>query len=332
MEDGGSVKLLPSLAFTAVLLQKPFSTMCSGKAKGMDINMKRTSMKIKGAYIYFAFTVIPAALYTFFYVISVINGIRYSFTDWDGMSMEYHYVGFKNYRMLFRNPNFWNSLKTTLLYSCILVVSVILASLFLAISLNSLKCFKTFVKSIFFVPAMIGGVTIALIWDQLFYRVVPMIGQFLGIGWFSQSLLMTGKTALPAVVFVQAWQAVAMPTVIFIAGLQQIPEEQYESARIDGATAFAQFWYITMPYLLPTVTVNLVLTIKQGFTSFDFPYAMTGGGPVRATEVIGILIYNDAFKNMRFSVANAEACVLFVVVAAFSLTQLKLTGKGGGRE
>ena len=85
-----------------------------------------------------------------------------------------------------------------------------------------------------------------------------------------------------------------MPTVIFIAGLQQIPEEQYESAKIDGATAFQRFRYVTFPYLLPTVTVNLILTIKQGFTSFDFPYALTGGGPVRATEVIGILIYNDA--------------------------------------
>ena len=293
---------------------------------------KTTKWRVPGKAVYFAFTVIPVALYTFFYVVSVVTGVKYSFTDWDGMSVDYDYVGFKNYMLLFKNPNFLGSLKTTLFYSCMLVVVVILASLLLSISLNSLRWFKTFVKSIFFVPAMIGGVTIALIWDQLFYRVVPLIGQLLGIGWLSQSLLMTGKTALPAVVFVQAWQAVAMPTVIFIAGLQQIPEEQYESAKIDGATAFERFRYITMPYLLPTVTVNLVLTIKQGFTSFDFPYALTGGGPVRATEVIGILIYNDAFKNMRFSVANAEACILFVVVAAFSLTQLKLTSKGGVNE
>ena len=293
---------------------------------------KTTKWRVPGKAVYFAFTVIPVALYTFFYVVSVVNGVKYSFTDWDGMSVDYDYVGFKNYMLLFKNPNFLGSLKTTLFYSCMLVVVVILASLLLSISLNSLRWFKTFVKSIFFVPAMIGGVTIALIWDQLFYRVVPLIGQLLGIGWLSQSLLMTGKTALPAVVFVQAWQAVAMPTVIFIAGLQQIPEEQYESAKIDGATAFERVRYITMPYLLPTVTVNLVLTIKQGFTSFDFPYALTGGGPVRATEVIGILIYNDAFKNMRFSVANAEACILFVVVAAFSLTQLKLTSKGGVNE
>lgn len=290
---------------------------------------KTTKVRVSGKAVYFAFTVIPVVLYTFFYVVSVINGVKYSFTDWDGMSAGYNYIGFRNYLLLFKNPNFWNSLKTTLFYSCMLVAAVIITSLLLSISLNSLKWFRTFVKSIFFVPAMIGGVTIALIWDQLFYRVVPLIGQFLGIDWLSQSLLMKGKTALPAVVFVQAWQAVAMPTVIFIAGLQQIPEEQYESAKIDGATAFERFRYITMPYLLPTVTVNLVLTIKQGFTSFDFPYALTGGGPVRATEVIGILIYNDAFKNMRFSVANAEACILFAVVALFSLTQLKLTAKGG---
>ena len=196
----------------------------------------------------------------------------------------------------------------------------------------SLKKFKTLTKSIFFVPAMIGGVTIALIWDQLYYRVGPLIGQALNIGWLSQSLLSSGKTVLPAVVFVQTWQAVALPTVIFIAGLQQIPDEQYESAKIDGASAFQRFRYVTLPYILPTLTVNLVLTIKQGFTSFDFPYALTGGGPVRATEVIGILIYNDAFKNTRFSVANAEACILFVIVAIFSLTQLKLTSKGGVRE
>ena len=291
---------------------------------------KKKSSGLSGKYIYFGFTIIPVLLYSFFYVVSVINGVRYSFTDWDGMSQEFHFVGFKNYASLLRNPNFWNSMKTTVCYSILLVTGVILTSLALAISLNSLKRFKTFTKSIFFIPAMIGGVTIALIWDQLYYRVVPVIGQLLGIKWMSQSLLMTGKTALPAVVFVQIWQAVALPTVIFIAGLQQIPEEQFESAKIDGATAFQRFRFITMPFLLPTVTVNLVLTIKQGFTSFDFPFALTGGGPVRSTEVIGILIYNDAFKNLRFSVANAEACLLFLVVAVFSLTQLKLTSRGGG--
>lgn len=289
----------------------------------------KTKKRISGKMIYFSFTIIPVLLYSVFYVFSVISGVRYSFTNWDGMSLKYDFIGFKNYIALFKNPNFWGSLKTTICYSVLLVAGVILLSLLLALSLNSLKKFKTFIKSIYFIPAMIGGITIALIWDQLFYRVVPLLGQVLNIEWLSQSLLMTGKTALPAVVFVHIWQAVALPTVIFIAGLQQIPDEQYESAKIDGATLFQEFRYITFPYLLPTLTVNLVLMVKQGFTSFDFPFALTGGGPVRATEVIGISIYNDAFKNARFGMANAEACILFVLVAIFSLTQLKITSRGG---
>lgn len=289
----------------------------------------KTKKKISGKMIYFSFTIIPVVLYSIFYVFSVISGVRYSFTNWDGMSLEYDFIGFKNYIALLKNPNFWGSLKTTICYSVLLVTGVILLSLLLALSLNSLKKFKTFIKSIYFIPAMIGGITIALIWDQLFYRVVPLLGQALNIEGLSQSLLMTGKTALPAVVFVHIWQAVALPTVIFIAGLQQIPDEQYESAKIDGATLFQEFRYITFPYLLPTLTVNLVLMVKQGFTSFDFPFALTGGGPVRATEVIGISIYNDAFKNARFGMANAEACILFVLVAIFSLTQLKITSRGG---
>lgn len=289
----------------------------------------KTKKRISGKMIYFSFTIIPVLLYSVFYVFSVISGVRYSFTNWDGMSLKYDFIGFKNYIALLKNPNFWGSLKTTICYSVLLVTGVILLSLLLALSLNSLKKFKTFIKSIYFIPAMIGGITIALIWDQLFYRVVPLLGQALNIEWLSQSLLMTGKTALPAVVFVHIWQAVALPTVIFIAGLQQIPDEQYETAKIDGATLFQEFRYITFPYLLPTLTVNLVLMVKQGFTSFDFPFALTGGGPVRATEVIGISIYNDAFKNARFGMANAEACILFVLVAIFSLTQLKITSRGG---
>lgn len=215
-------------------------------------NTKRK--KLSGRVTFFLFTLIPVVLYTFFYVVSVINGIRYSFTDWDGMAQKMNFIGWKNYKILLKNPNFWNAIKTTVIYSVLLVIGVIVTSLILSISLNSLKKFKTLVKSVYFVPAMIGGVTIALIWDQIYYRVIPVIGKALGISWLSNSVLMSGDTALPAVVFVQIWQAVAMPTVIFIAGLQQIPEEQYESAKIDGATAFQRFRYVTFPYLLPTVT------------------------------------------------------------------------------
>ena len=128
--------------------------------------MKGTNRKkMSGRLTFFLFTLIPVILYTFFYVVSVINGVRYSFTDWDGMAQKFNFIGLKNYQTLFKNPYFWNSLKTTVLYSIMLVIGVIVTSLILSISLNSLKAFKTLTKSIYFVPAMIGGVTIALIWD-----------------------------------------------------------------------------------------------------------------------------------------------------------------------
>lgn len=290
--------------------------------------MKQESRNASDRLTFLGFTIIPVLLYTFFYVSSVVTGIYYSFTDWNGMDHTYNLIGADNYRWLFGNHNFWKSMGTTFRYAALLVVSVIVISLLLALALNSLKRFKTFAKSIFFIPSMIGSVTIALIWDQLFYRAIPLLGEALGIKALAQSPLADPGLAMYAVVFVNVWQAVAMPALIFIAGLQSIPEEVYESAQLDGATIFQRFRFITFPYLLPTITVNLVLLVKQGFTTFDFPYALTGGGPARATEVIAISIVNDAFQNFRFSMANAEACILFVVVAIVSIIQIKISNKG----
>jgi raffinose/stachyose/melibiose transport system permease protein len=133
---------------------------------------------------------------------------------------------------------------------------------------------------------------------------------------------------MAATVFVNIWQSVAIPTLIFIAGLQSIPRELHESAEIDGASPFQRFRFITIPGIMPIIIVNLVLLVKAGFTTFDYPYALTGGGPARATEVIAISIVNDAFTNMRFAIANAEAAVLFVIIAVISVVQINLSRKG----
>ena len=275
------------------------------------------------------FTLPAVILYTIFFIYAVFVGINYSFTDWDGIGKTYSYIGFTNYINLFQNQFFWSSMGITLKYALMLVVGVMSVSLVLALSLNSIKRLKTLTKSVFFVPAMIGGVTIALIFDQIYYRLLPSVGEALGISWLMQSPLASTQTALPAVVFVNVWQAVAMPTLIFIAGLQSVPQDLYESAMLDGATVFNRFRYITFPYLMPTFTINLVLAIKSGITSFDYAYALTAGGPSRSTTVIGILIYNDAFNNMKFSQANAEAVILFILIALLSLLQIKISSKGG---
>ncbi|MEK8127972.1 sugar ABC transporter permease [Paenibacillus filicis] len=278
---------------------------------------------------YFLFTLPAVALYSVFFVYAVIVGINYSFTDWNGISKGYQYIGFDNYTSLFQNPNFWQSLQITGKYAVMLVIGVMLLSLILALSLNSLRFFKTLVKSVYFLPAMISAVTLSLIWDQMFYRLTPKIGEALNIAALMQSPLASPKYALIAIVLVNIWQAVALPTLIFIAGLQSVPEELYESARMDGATTWGRFRFITLPFLVPTITVNMVLAIKAGVTSFDYAYTLTGGGPIKASNLIGIMIYNDAFQNMKFAMANAESVVLFVIIALLSFVQIWVSRKGG---
>lgn len=128
-----------------------------------------------------AFTIIPLILYTFFYFISVSCGIYYSLTDWNGLNREYNFVGIANYIALSKNVFMWRSLWRTLLYACMLVVCVTVLSLIIALVLNSVKKCRVFVKSVFFFPAMLGSVAVALIWDQMFYQLLPAVGKMMGV-------------------------------------------------------------------------------------------------------------------------------------------------------
>ena len=266
---------------------------------------------------YFLITLPAFLLYSFFYVYSVILGFSHSLTDWDGLSRKYGYIGFENYVKIFNSSRYWDSVGITVRYALCIVVLTIVVGVFLAVVLNSLKRFKTFVKSVFFFPTMISAVAVALIWDQMFYRAWPTIGGLLGFENVT-SPLSHPFTAFLSVVFVNMWQAICMPTVIFMAGLQSIPSELYESAVIDGATRAQQFRYITLPHLVPMITVNGVMALKSGITAFDYAFAMTGGGPARATMLVGIKIYDDAFAASRYSRACAEAVTLFILIAVLS--------------
>lgn len=278
---------------------------------------------------FFIISVPALALYSFFYIYSVALGFYYSMTDWDGLARSYGFVGFDNFRKLLGNKAFYNSIGITFRYALLMVVFTIVVGVILAVSLNSVKRFKTFFKSIYFFPAMISSVAIALIWDQVFMRALPSLGALVGIQDLA-SPLGSKQTALYAVLFVNLWQSLAMPTVIFIAGLQTIPDELYESALIDGASMFDQFRFVTLPYLVPTITVNAILTLKSGITAFDYAKALTNGGPARSTMLVGIKIYIDAFGDTpKFSIANAESVMLFVVIALLSVVQITISSRSG---
>lgn len=279
---------------------------------------------------FFMITVPALALYTFFYIYSVIMGFYYSMTNWDGLARNYDFVGFANYLRVLGNKRFYDSTFITIRYALVMVVGTIVLGVLLAVALNSVKRCKTFFKSVYFFPAMISSVAVALIWDQVFYRALPTVMNLLGMGEGFKSPLGDRTLALYAVLFVNLWQALAMPTVIFLAGMQSIPDELYESAVIDGASLFEQFRFITLPHLVPTITVNAILALKSGITAFDYAFALTKGGPARSTMLIGIKIYQDAFGDTpNFCIANTEAVLLFLVIAALSAVQIYVSSRSG---
>jgi len=291
--------------------------------------MKRS--KINSDRLSFFIITLPAlALYSFFYIYSCVMGFLYSTTDWDGLARSFSFVGLQNYVRILNNKRFFDSTLITLRYALLMVVGTVVLGVLLAVALNSVKKFQGFLKSMFFFPAMISSVAVALIWDQIFYRAFPGIISILGFGGIYHSPLGDKTLALYTVLLVNLWQALAMPTVIFLAGMQSIPGELYESGVIDGANMFQQFRYITLPHLVPTITVNAILALKTGITAFDYAFALTSGGPARSTMLIGIKIYQDAFGDTpSFSIANAEAVLLFVVIALLSAVQLYMSSRSG---
>lgn len=277
----------------------------------------------------FALFSIPGIfLYSLFFIYPVLMGVYYSLTDWNGIARNVNFIGLANYeKIFFRSPRFHNAILFNLKYTVLLVVCILVLGIFLALLLNSKIKGITFFRASFFLPAVLCGVTIGLIFSQIFYRVVPLFGQMLGIEALSTNILGSKQLAIYGILFVGVWQGVAMPTVLFLAGLQTIPEDLYESAMIDGANAVDRFRYITLPFLLPVITIVLILTVKSGLGVFDLVKALTDGGPARSTESVSFLIYTDAFEGNKFSYAIAESMVIGVILAIVSAIQIIFQNK-----
>lgn len=273
----------------------------------------------------FLFTLPTVVMYTVFFTITVIIGVYYSFTNWNGISKNYKIIGFKNYITVITDGRFGKSLSFNLVYTILLVASIVLLSLTIALALNKITRLSTLFRSIYFIPAVISMVTIGLIWNELFYRAVPILGQFLGIGWLQSSLLGNPKTAMYAILLVNLWQGCAIPTVLFLAGLQSVPSDLLEAATIDGANNWQKFKNVTIPYIIPVLNMVVITQVKAGLTIFDYIKVMTNGGPGQATEAIGLLIFRHAINEGKFSRSVAESMILFLIVGVVSAVTLRIT-------
>ncbi|MCI8622699.1 MAG: sugar ABC transporter permease [Provencibacterium sp.] len=266
-------------------------------------------------------------LYSFFFGIPVVSGVYYSLTDWDGMSKSYRFIGLDNYLNSFQDGRFWNSFRFTFQYTFILVAAVIVISLAIALLLNAEIKAKGFFRSVYFFPAVLSLITVGLIFNQIFYRAVPQLGERFGIECLQSNLLGNPQLAIWGILITNIWQGAAMPAIVFLAGLQSVPKDLYEAATIDGANGIQKFRFITIPFLIPMLSINLVLVVKSGLTVFDYIVAMTDGGPGRATESIAYIIYQQGFRQYQFAYGVAQSIILLIIIVFLSVIQTKLLSR-----
>lgn len=311
-------------------LQPVFAAGPNQNRLGMDGVPKGRVIAVKHRQrdaVFFLFSLPALFLHTLLWAVPLVLGVYFSFTDWDGISRSYDFVGFQNYMRIAQDMRFLGSLQTTLWYAFLLVAFTLSVSLALALVLNSRVRGSTLFRGIYFYPAILSMLTVGLIFRQIYYHLVPQFGEWAGITLFQMNLLANPDAALYAVLFVNVWQGLGIPMVLFLAGLQTIPSDLLEAATIDGASGLQKFTSIVFPFLIPVFIVTFILTFRNGLIVFDFVRAMTDGGPGRATEVIGLLIYRHGIYQNRFAYATAEAVVLFFIIAALSIILFKTLGR-----
>ncbi len=273
----------------------------------------------------FALMTIPILILFFaFNTLPLIKGFVYSFTNFKGYGT-YDYVGLRNYIDLFTDGRVGNSYLFTIKFAILTTIVVNVISLVLALALNSKIKFKSALRGAYFIPNILGALVVGYIFNYFFTYIVPAVIDMMGGK--GTSILASTKWAWIAIVIVCAWQAVAMNTIIYISGLQTVPEDVYEAGAIDGATGWQRFKHLTFPLIIPFFSINMVLCVKNFLMVFDQIVALTKGGPAQSTESISYLIYNNGMSGGQFGFQSANAVLFFIIIVLFSVAQLTITGK-----
>ena len=265
-------------------------------------------------------------LFFTFNTLPLLKGFMYSFTNFKGYG-SYDWVGLRNYIDLFQDARVGKSYLFTFKFALVGTVIVNVISLIMALGLNSKIRFKSALRGIYFIPNILGALVVGYIFGFIFTYILPTVGKTLGIGFLSSSWLSSTKWAWFAIVVVAAWQSIAMNTIIYISGLQTVPEEVYEAGSIDGATGWTKFRSLTFPLIMPFFSINMVLCMKNFLMAFDQIMALTKGGPAQSTESISYLIYQNGMGGEQFGFQSATAAVFFVVIVAISVFPLTVFGK-----
>ncbi|MBD8014980.1 sugar ABC transporter permease [Microbacterium sp. APC 3898] len=282
-------------------------------------------MKIsKSIYLFF----LPGLfLYAVFFVYPTVSALFYSFTDWDGLSSSFQFVGIDNYERAFTGDTiFRKTIGNNLKFMLVVVVFQTLVAL--AFALIVLKNNKTtvFLRALYFFPTILSSVSVAFIWSFIYDPSLGILNQTLelvGLDFLAQNWLGNSNIAIYSLAVTQIWFHAGQMLIIFVAGLQAIPDELYEVAKIEGATKWQTFRKVTWPLLAPSATIVVAYTTIQSFKAFDLVFAMTGGGPNNSTEIVATYIFDIAFRSYQFGYASAISVIFMIIIAIITFLQFK---------
>jgi raffinose/stachyose/melibiose transport system permease protein len=279
----------------------------------------------------FYFTLGALALYVSIFVIPVVMGLGFSFTDWNSYTSDVNFIGFENFSTIFSSSdNYTHYIRNTLIFAGSTIVLKTVFGLLLALLLhNGVKRFTNIYRVIVFLPAILPMVIVGIVFKSILHPRSGLLNEFfrgVGLDSFAKPWLSSPDFALSSVIGVDTWKGVGYIMVILLAGLQAIPKEYYEAAEMDGANAIARLRHITIPLLMPAIIVSTVLNILHGLKVFDVVYVLTNGGPGYTTEVVYTSIFKE-FSRGRYGVGTAISSIMFIVMVSIGYFVIRLMSR-----
>ncbi len=266
-------------------------------------------------------------LYLVFFMYPTLSGFYYSFTNWDGLSPSYSFARLDNYSATAEDIIFRKALGNNFKFMAAVVVLQTVVSLFLALQLTKQTRLNIMLRALYFVPTILSSVSVGFMWSFVYDPSLGLLNGLLeaaGLSSWTHNWLGDKSLAIFSIAAVQAWAHIGQMIILFVAGLQAIPQELVESARLDGANRFKLFIRVIWPLLAPAAALVVSFTTIQSFKAFDLVFTMTGGGPVYSTEILSTYIYSSAFTNYTFGKAAAASVYFLVIISLITFVQFRL--------
>ena len=263
-------------------------------------------------------------LYTAFFFLPIALGFMYSLTDWDGLQKTFTFIGFANYvEALTYDEDFLHSVRFTFSFALLAVMWTNVLALLLALLVNLELSVKNVARALIFMPNVISMIVVGFLWRFLYRTIVPDVGRVLHIGFLEQTLLNLSDGIVLVVLVPELWRSVGFVMIIYLAGLQEIPEDLRAAMIIDGASSFQRLVRLTIPFLVPAFIASFFITTTGSLKVFDIVFSLTGGGPGKASHTIAYNIYADGLQAFRFGADSAKAVLFAVMVLVVTAIQLK---------